>query len=180
MTTWNYRVLVHTHSRNGERLNRPYYAVHEVYYDEAMTPHICTTEPVRVGGDSPTDIERQLSVMLVDIERPPIDFARIAKASVEGEVVDDEEDNMEFMQAVWGDPPSAPYEPTSAAHCAWEVFGRSGKVPQASHIEDLVAVRQELCEAMDALSSLRASRRRRSWLHRLRIVISRMFDRMGL
>lgn len=101
--TWNYRILVHTRDKRGERLSEPYYAVHEVYYDAAMTPHSCTLKPVTVGGDSPEDIEKQLSVMLVDIERPPIDFGRMAKASADQPLgSDDEDDNVEFMQAVWG------------------------------------------------------------------------------
>ena len=180
MTTWNYRILVHSHNRRGEPLDQPYYAVHEVYYDKAMTPHSCTTEPVRVGGDSPADIERQLSVMLVDIERPPIEFKRIAKASAEAEESEDGDDNLEFMQAVWGDQPSGPYDPTSAVHCAWELFGRSGSVPSSAHVEAIVETRVHLAAAMESLASLHASRRRRSVIRRIRIAIERLLARIGL
>jgi hypothetical protein len=179
--TWNYRILVHTHGKGGERLPEPYYAVHEVYYDDSMTPHSCTVEPVTVGGESPADIEKQLSVMLVDIERPPIDFSRIARASVgkSAEAVHDD-DNLEFMQEVWGDQPSGPYDPTSAVHCAWELFGRSGSVPSNAHVEVLVETRTHLAAAMDSLASLHASRRRRSFIRRIRIAAGRLLARIGL
>ena len=182
MTTWNYRILVHTHNRRGELLDQPYYAVHEVFYDKAMTPHSCTAEPVKVGGDSPAEIERQLSVMLVDIERPPIDFRRMVAATAGASESDEEDEDgkLELMQAIWGDQPSGPYDPTSGSHCAWEVFGRSGGVPTTSHIDDLVAARTDLCTAMDSLSSLRSSRRAHSLLRRFRIVVSALLDRIGL
>lgn len=174
MTTWNYRVVCRTKGRDGKKLPRPYYAVHEVYYDAAMNPTSCTVEPIHVGGDDPTEIEVQLSQMLVDIERPPLDYDKIGS-------VDDEDDGLvEEMEALWGEAPSGPYDPSSPVHCAWEIFGRDGRVPSVHHIADLTSVRRELSDARDELSRLRRMSRNRSVVRRIRIAISRLLDKIGI
>lgn len=176
MMIWNYRVVCRTKGRDGKKLPKPYYAVHEVYYDAAMNPTSCTVEPIHVGGDDPSEIETQLSQMLVDIERPPLDYHKI------GSLVEDDSDDglVEEMEALWGEAPSGPYDPSSPVHCAWEIFGRDGRVPSVSHISDLTVVRRDLSSARDELSRLHGSARRRSALRRVRLAISRLLDKIGL
>lgn len=176
MLIWNYRVVCRTKGHDGKNFPKPYYAVHEVYYDAAMNPTSCTVNPIHVGGDDPSEIENQLAQMLVDIERPPLDYHKI------GSLVEDDSDDglVEEMEALWGEAPSDPYDPSSPIHCAWEIFGRDGRVPPVSHVSDLSEARMELSAARDELSRLRASVRRCSTTRRIFLSISRLLNKIGL
>ena len=52
--SWNHRVLVTMHK------DEPYFAVHEVHYDENGKPVAYTKEPVRISADDIDGIEWQL------------------------------------------------------------------------------------------------------------------------
>jgi hypothetical protein len=70
--TWNYRIVRHT---GGDE---PWFAIHEVYYDDEDAPTAVTTEPVCPGGDTPDEVIAALEQMLTDARtRPVIDFDAI-------------------------------------------------------------------------------------------------------
>lgn len=64
--TWNYR-LVRTVFEDEE-----YFAVHEVYYNEAGEPIMMTERPATFGGDSPEEAIQALEMALKDAQSRPV------------------------------------------------------------------------------------------------------------
>lgn len=63
MSHWNYRVMKSYVS--GET----YYAIHEVYYDDAGEPHSWTEDAIDPVGDTLDELRNELLHMLVALER---------------------------------------------------------------------------------------------------------------
>jgi|SRR5579859_2809847 len=72
--SWNYRVI-----RHREPAGEEWFALHEVFYDEAGNPNGCTLEPIdfRCGiEEGPAGIARSLEMALEDArKRPVLDMA---------------------------------------------------------------------------------------------------------
>ena len=68
--TWNHRIMRHTDSPDGE----PYYALHEVFYDEEGGKPGWTKDPVNILGESPDEIRETLERMLRALDKPVMDY----------------------------------------------------------------------------------------------------------
>lgn len=60
--TWNYRLIYHHHE--------PWYAIHEVYYDEDSQPVAISETPDAVVGESKTEISDVLNLMQQAVQKP--------------------------------------------------------------------------------------------------------------
>ena len=62
--TWNYKIIHH------DTEERPYFAIHEVLYDERGEIANWTTDPISVTGESQTEtlLEPQLKKLTEDID----------------------------------------------------------------------------------------------------------------
>lgn len=76
---WNLRLVKHTERKP----RRVWYAVHEVWYDEAGKPWTMTEEPVDIVGDSAKDVLAYLKLIQHDLKRLPVlDLERVKWARV--------------------------------------------------------------------------------------------------
>ncbi len=82
--TWNHRVIRRTHPQ----WKRPYFAVHEVFYDEDDVPYLVTQEPVDVGGESLDEVRQSLEMMAAALEKPVIDMSYFDELYREQAVLD--------------------------------------------------------------------------------------------
>lgn len=64
--TWNFRLVKHTDRR------LVWYAVHEVFYNDAGRPFTMTKDPVDITGKSPLEVREYLGMLRRDIKRLPI------------------------------------------------------------------------------------------------------------
>jgi hypothetical protein len=71
--SWNYRII----KTDGEFKSMPwkYWAIHEVYYDEAGNPTHCTKDPMTVGCDEGVEtIRKVLEMMMLACDKPVLDM----------------------------------------------------------------------------------------------------------
>jgi hypothetical protein len=61
--TWNCRIIHHDKDEN------PYFAIHEVFYDEHGEVANWTTNPIDVSGKSQMEVTKALKQMLEDITK---------------------------------------------------------------------------------------------------------------
>ena len=71
--TWNYRIIKH-----GRKIE-PYFAVHEVFYDERGKIESWTENPVDIVGDSVKDVTKMLETILKDIKQPVLKESELQK-----------------------------------------------------------------------------------------------------
>ncbi len=70
--TWNFRLVKHTNRR------LVWYAVHEVFYNDAGKPFTMTEDPVDITDKSPAEVRNYLEMIQRDIQRLPIlDMRRV-------------------------------------------------------------------------------------------------------
>ena len=177
MTGWNYRILMHEHSESGRKLDNPYYAIHEVFYDQAGNPKGCTANPVTVGSEDIGELTGALSDMIMATERPVLSYEKFLKQEDHGSP---SEQAFSMMEDAWGKSPTTVYSPVEPGHCAWESFLRFGRIPSAEHILQVVEERTKSEELQTILAAKTASARRRSIRRRLQIAFNRMMTRLGL
>jgi hypothetical protein len=60
--TWNYRIIHHDKDKH------PYFAVHEVFYDDDGKIMSWTTDPINITGENKPDLIKTLRQMLGDVE----------------------------------------------------------------------------------------------------------------
>ena len=65
--TWNFRLI-----RHSEGPAPLWYAVHEVFYNDAGEPFTMTEDPVDITGESPAEVQKYLEMVQQDIRRLPI------------------------------------------------------------------------------------------------------------
>jgi hypothetical protein len=74
--TWNYRIIHHDQDEN------PYFAIHEVFYNEHGKVTSWTTNPIDVSGESQIGITKTLKQMLRDTTETEILLeSRLEKAA---------------------------------------------------------------------------------------------------
>ncbi|NBW13718.1 MAG: hypothetical protein EBR82_37535 [Caulobacteraceae bacterium] len=66
--TWNYRII-HMDIKSPDK---PWYELHEVYYNEKGKIENYTASPVEISGDNRCDIMSQLLMMANDAHRHPV------------------------------------------------------------------------------------------------------------
>jgi len=66
LTGWNYRVIKHDEAEN------PYFAMHEVYYDEIGDIEGWTIESVNPEGDTSEELSQDLDFMIYDAKNHPV------------------------------------------------------------------------------------------------------------
>lgn len=66
--SWDHRVMRH---REGDAV---WYAVHEVYYDEAGRPTACTENPVEPFGETFEELRDDLHLFAKALEKPVLDY----------------------------------------------------------------------------------------------------------
>lgn len=72
--TWNFRLV----KRKDPRSSSSWYAVHEVFYNDAGRPFAMTEDPVGISGESPVEAREYLRMIQRDIKRFPIlDLRRV-------------------------------------------------------------------------------------------------------
>jgi hypothetical protein len=59
--SWNYQILHHVNTGF-----EPYYALHEVFYDDNGEPRSWTQDPIGVAGEDENEIIKTLELMLKD------------------------------------------------------------------------------------------------------------------
>ncbi|MFA6049582.1 MAG: hypothetical protein WC761_00025 [Candidatus Paceibacterota bacterium] len=70
--TWNYRVLI-KHLPAPD--NTVWYAIHEVYYNEAGEPTMCSSEAMEPCGETLEELAADLKRMAGALEKPVLDHA---------------------------------------------------------------------------------------------------------
>lgn len=71
--TWNYRIIKHD-------IKKPaYFAVHEVYYDDAGKITLWTSEPISLTGESNKDILADLKHLIKDTKEPVLSETELLK-----------------------------------------------------------------------------------------------------
>jgi hypothetical protein len=168
---------MHEHSESGRKLDNPYYAIHEVYYDHAGNPSGCTSNPVTVGSEDIGELTGALSDMIMATERPVLSYEKFLKQE---DVGGPTEQAFSIMEEAWGKSPTTAYSPVDPGHCAWESFLRFGRVPSAEHITQIVEERTKSEELQTRLAVKTASARRRSIRRRMAIAFNRIMTRFGL
>jgi len=69
--SWNYRVI--RRSSGAEE----WYAIYEVYYDDAGRPIACTESPSRPFGETPEELAADLQHFTEALEKPALDYDQI-------------------------------------------------------------------------------------------------------
>ncbi len=73
--TWNYRIIHHDKDKH------PYFAVHEVFYDDDGKITSWTAEPIDITGESKPDLIKTLGKMLEDIKNEVLIESRLDKSA---------------------------------------------------------------------------------------------------
>ena len=64
--TWNYRIIYHDEGKH------PYFAIHEVFYNELGKVTNWTTDPIDVSGESQLEVTKTLMQMLKDTDKTDV------------------------------------------------------------------------------------------------------------
>ena len=64
--TWNYRIIHHDNDKN------PYFAIHEVFYDEHEKVTSWTADPIDISGESQLEVTKTLKRMQEDTTKTEI------------------------------------------------------------------------------------------------------------
>jgi len=67
--TWNYRILEHRNVDGGL-----WFAIHEVYYDEAGTPKLCSEEPCFAYGEDIESLATNAEYMMKALIKPILSY----------------------------------------------------------------------------------------------------------
>jgi hypothetical protein len=67
--TWNYRILEHKNVDGSS-----WFAIHEVYYDEAGTPEFCSEEPCFAHGEDAEDLTVDMEYMMKALIKPVLSY----------------------------------------------------------------------------------------------------------
>lgn len=71
--TWNYRIIHHDSQKH------PYFAVHEVFYNEHGDITNWTTEPINITGESRQEVIATIKQMLADTETEALAESQLEK-----------------------------------------------------------------------------------------------------
>jgi hypothetical protein len=77
MSTWNYRVLVRTDGKTGEKT----FAIHEVYYDDAGKPDGCTENSVAPMGETLAELKRDMDHYRLALSKPVLEYESLEEVS---------------------------------------------------------------------------------------------------
>lgn len=67
--TWDYRILEH---KNVDGTS--WFAIHEVYYDEAGTPELCSEEPCFAHGEDAETLITDMEYMMKALIKPVLNY----------------------------------------------------------------------------------------------------------
>jgi len=67
--TWNYRILEHKNADGSS-----WFAIHEVYYDEAGTPKSCSEEPCFAHGEDAETLITDMNYMMKALNKPVLSY----------------------------------------------------------------------------------------------------------
>ena len=67
--TWNHRVICH-----NENPKEPWYAIHEVFYDDDGNPESCTKEPIQIIQEDVGAIKWEVDKIRKALEKPVLDY----------------------------------------------------------------------------------------------------------
>ena len=71
--TWNYRIIHH------DDVPQPFFAIHEVFYDEAGNITSWTAEPIDITAEGKAELVSTLESMLADSKLEPLTLSAINK-----------------------------------------------------------------------------------------------------
>lgn len=74
--SWNYRVLQHSNDREQ------WYEIHEVYYDAAGEPELCTERAAIPGGETVEELREDLQLYTRALEQPVLEYATFERVNV--------------------------------------------------------------------------------------------------
>lgn len=66
MSTWNYRIIHH------DKDERPWFAVHEVFYNPDQTIYAYTEDPIDIVGDTDDDVKKSAKLIFMDVIKHPV------------------------------------------------------------------------------------------------------------
>ena len=72
--TWNYRLLEHENVDGTS-----WFAIHEVYYDEASIPKYCSDEPCSAHGEDTEALITDMQYMMQALNKPTLLFSDFVK-----------------------------------------------------------------------------------------------------
>ena len=67
--TWNYRILEHKNADGSS-----WFAIHEVYYNEAGNPESCSQEPCFAHGDDTEGLITDMNYMMQALNKPVLSY----------------------------------------------------------------------------------------------------------
>jgi hypothetical protein len=72
--TWNYRIIEHKNTDGSS-----WFAIHEVYYDEAGTPEHCSEEPCFAHGEDVETLITDMQYMTQALNKPVLRYSDFDK-----------------------------------------------------------------------------------------------------